>query len=78
MTAIEIKKLLIHRIAEINDISFLNAIKTILDSKTQQKIMSLTQEQTFEINESKKEIKKGLFIEQMELEKDFDKWLNAR
>lgn len=78
MTAIEIKKLLIHRIAEINDISFLNAIKTILDSKTQQKIISLTQEQTFEINESKKEIKKGLFIEQMELEKDFDKWLNAR
>lgn len=78
MTAIELKKLLIHRIAEINDISFLNAIKTILDSKTQQKIMSLTQEQTFEINESKKEIKKGLFIEQMELEKDFDKWLNAR
>lgn len=78
MTAIEIKKLLIHRIAEINDISFLNAIKTILDSKTQQKIMSLTQEQTFEINESKKEIKKGLFIEQMELEKDFDKWLNER
>lgn len=78
MTAIELKKLLIHRIAEINDVSFLNAIKTILDSKTQHKIMSLTQEQRVEINKSKEEVEKGLFIEQIELEKDFDKWLNAR
>jgi hypothetical protein len=78
MTAIELKKLLIHRIAEINDVSFLNAINTILDSKTQHKIMSLTQEQRVEINKSKEEVEKGLFIEQMELEKDFDKWLNAR
>lgn len=78
MTALEIKKLLIHRIAEINDVSFLEAIKTILDTKTQEKLIFLTKEQRFEIVESKKEIHKGLFIEQLELEKDFDKWLNAK
>jgi len=33
MTTIALKKLLINRIAEINDVSFLNAIKTILDTK---------------------------------------------
>jgi len=78
MSAIELKKLLIHRIAEIDDISFLNALKTILDSKIDSKILSLTREQRFEINESKKEIEQGLFIDQVELDKEFDKWLSAR
>lgn len=78
MSAIELKKLLIHRIAEIDDVSFLKALKTILDSKTKSKIISLTQEQRHEINESKKEIEQGLFIEQIELDKEFDKWLSVR
>lgn len=71
MTAIELKKLLIHRIAEINDVSFLNALKTILDSKTQSHTLTLTAEQRYEIIESKKEIEQGLFIEQIELDKEF-------
>lgn len=78
MTAIELKKLLIHRIAEINDVSFLNAIKTILDSKSQSQTIALTSEQRYEIQESKKEIEQGLFIEQVELNKEFNKWLSAR
>jgi hypothetical protein len=78
MTTIELKKALIQRIAEINDVSFLNAIKTILDSKTQYHTISLTSEQRYEIEESRKETEQGLFIEQAELDKEFDKWLNAR
>lgn len=78
MTTIELKKVLIHRIAEIDDVSFLNAIKTILDSKTQFQTISLTAEQRYEIEESRKEIEQGLFIEQIELDKEFDKWLSAR
>jgi len=54
MTAIELKKLLVHRIAEINDESFLNAIKTILDSKSQSQILMLTKEQRIDSIESKK------------------------
>lgn len=78
MTAIELKKLLIHRIAEINDVSFLNAIKTILDTKSQSQRITLTSEQRYEIQESRKEIEQGLFIEQVELDKEFNKWLSAR
>ena len=78
MTTLEIKKLLIHRIAEINDLSFLNAIKTILDSKAQNQVLSLTSEQRSEIIESKKEIEKGLFIDQIELDKEVSEWLNAK
>lgn len=78
MTAIELKKILINRIEEINDISFLNAIKTILDSKIQHKILPLTTDQRVEIIESKKEIEKGLFLEQVDFDKEFDKWLIER
>jgi len=78
MTTIALKKLLINRIAEINDVSFLNAIKTILDTKTQSQILSLTTEQRFEITESQKEIELGLFVEQVELDKEFNKWLSEK
>ena len=78
MTAIELKKLLIHRITEINDLSFLNAIKTILDTKTQSQTITLTPEQRYEIQESRKEVEQGLFIEQIELDKEFNKWVSAR
>ena len=78
MSAIELKKLLIHRIAEIDDVSFLKALKTILDSKSDSKILTLTSEQNLEINESKKEIEQGFFIEQVELDKEFDKWLSKK
>ncbi len=77
MTAIELKKILIHRIAEIEDESFLNAIKTILDSKSQSKYISLSHDQKKEIAESKNQIEQGLLIEQDELNNEFDKWLNA-
>ncbi|NJK97952.1 MAG: hypothetical protein HC905_26315 [Bacteroidales bacterium] len=54
MTTIELKKILMHRIAEINDETFLNAIKTILDSKSQSQVLNLTQNQRYEIIEAKK------------------------
>jgi hypothetical protein len=80
MTTLELKKILIHRIAEINDESFLTAIKTILDSKiqTQSHILILTAQQRNEIAESKKDIEKGLFIEQDDLDNEFNKWVSAR
>jgi len=34
MSAVELKHILIHKISAINDVSFLKAIQTIIDSKT--------------------------------------------
>jgi len=78
MTAIQLKTLLIHRISEINDVSFLKALKTILDSKTETGVIQLTQEQLDDIIASKKEIEQGLFIENSAFEKEVKLWLNAR
>jgi len=78
MTAIELKSLLIHRISEINDVSFLKALKIILDSKTDTGVIQLTPDQIDDIIESKKEIEKGLFIENSVLDKEVRLWLSAR
>ncbi|MEI6049621.1 MAG: hypothetical protein WCS03_12030 [Bacteroidota bacterium] len=78
MTAIQLKTLLIHRISEINDVTFLKALKTILDSKTESGVIQLTQEQLDDIVASKKEIEQGLFIENNAFEKEVKQWLNAK
>ena len=78
MTTIELKKLLIQRITEINDVSFLKAVKTILESKTNTEILLLTPEQKKEIMESKKNIEQGLFIDNNSLDKEVAKWADAR
>jgi hypothetical protein len=78
MTTIELKKLLIHRITEINDVSFLKAVKTILDTKTDTEVLLLKSKQRREIMESKKEIEQGLFIEHESLDKEVARWTSAR
>ena len=78
MTAIELKKTLIHRILEIKDISFLKAIKTILDFHSKDELITLTPELRDEILSSKKEIEKGLFISDAELEKEVEAWLKEK
>jgi hypothetical protein len=78
MTAIELKTLLIHRISEINDVSFLKALKTILDSKTETGVIQLTPDQLDDIISSKKEIENGMFIEHGQLDKEVMQWLSAK
>lgn len=78
MTTIELKKYLVSRITEINDEAFLEAIKTILDSKSQSQILSLTEEQRLEIMESKKQIEQGLFLGEAEIGHEFEKWLSEK
>ena len=78
MTTIELKRTLIHRITEINDVSFLKAIKTILDTKTESVIIAPTEEKRKEFIDSKKEIEQGLYIEHELLDKEVSTWLSAK
>ncbi|MGI6340035.1 MAG: hypothetical protein ACOXZV_11765 [Bacteroidales bacterium] len=78
MTTIELKKQLIHRISEIEDVNFLKALKTILDSKLNKGVLNLTAEQKDEIIESREDVKKGLVIDNALLDKEIKAWLNAR
>ena len=74
----ELKSILVHRISEINDIRFLEAIKTILDEKAEDSKLELTNDQKKEIAESKKEILQGLFIDDNDLDSDIQGWLSAK
>jgi hypothetical protein len=60
ITTIQLKKALIQRISEIEDKTFLEAIKTILDASSESKIMSLPPDFTSEIMATKQEIEKGI------------------
>ena len=72
MTTLDLKKHLIQRISEIEDVAFLEAIKTILDNKSQ--ILQLTSEQREEIKQSQEQINQGFFITQDQLDEEFEKW----
>ena len=78
MSTAELKNALIQRISEIQDKSFLEAIRTILDSRAESKTLYLTPEMTNEIMASKKEIEKGLYIENNLLEKEVEEWLQEK
>ena len=77
MTKLEIKNNLIKRIREIDDLQFLEAIRTIIDSKSEKTIL-LTDEQKNEILLSQKEVSEGLFIEQKQLDQEINKWLSGK
>jgi len=78
MSAVELKNILIHKISAINDVSFLKAIQTIIDSKMNHEILPLTSEQRDEIMASQKEIEKGLFIDDDTLDDEIRTWLNEK
>jgi hypothetical protein len=78
MTTIDLKNVLIHKILEIDDISFLKAIKVILDSKTNNKILMLTDQQKEDIMASKKEVESGLIFSEKELDKEIQEWLSVK
>ena len=78
MTILELKNTIIHRISEINDVRFLEAIKTILDEKAEDTILKLTEDQKQAIIDSQNEIKNGLFLGNDDLDKDIQGWLNAK
>jgi predicted transcriptional regulator len=78
MTTVELKNILIHRIAGINDKSFLTAIKTIVDKKSDSVIYKTTPEQRMRIKEGREQIARGEHFTNEQIELEIDKWLNEK
>ena len=77
MTTTQLKNIVIDKISEINDDSFLKAIQKILeDSVHEKKIFKLNTAQRKIIKRSKAQLKKGEYITNEQLEKEENKWLN--
>ena len=78
MTTIELKNILIQRIAAINDRNFLTAIKTIIDTKSESEIYKTSPEQKAQIRLGQEQIANGEFFTNEQVEKDIDKWLSEK
>jgi hypothetical protein len=78
MTTIELKHILFHKIAAIDDKSFLEAIKTIIDTKSDTIIYKLTPEQKKSIKSSQDQIARGEFLTQEQVEKQISRWLKEK
>ncbi len=78
MITIELKNVLNEQIAQINDKSFLEAIKKIMDSKVETNTIQLSDYQKKRIDESRNQIRNNQYIDNDALNKKVDKWLNGK
>ena len=70
----QIKKSLISRIKDSNDMNFLKALQTIFDS-SEQNLYQLSTEQNESIIKGRKDIENGDYIENDQLMSEMKKWL---
>ena len=78
MTTTELKDILIHKIAAINDKSFLAAVNTIIDNKSEKLIYKTTPEQRERIKKGQEQFLRGETISNEQVEAEIDKWLNEK
>lgn len=73
-----LKEIIVHRIAGINDKTFLSAINTIIEAKSESTIYITTPEQKLRIQEAREQIAKGDFITNEKVEKEMEEWLKEK
>ena len=78
MNTFQLNQELIQSISSIEDIDFLNAIKTILDYKKKEFFIELTTDQEKELLLASKEGKKGNVISQSEMDQKVEEWLDEK
>ena len=78
MTTIELKDILHHKISAINDKSFLAAMNTIIDTKSEKLIFKTTPEQKLRVKAAQEQIARGEGISNDQVVADIDKWLSER
>ena len=78
MNVIDLRHEIISRIAGIEDVDFLNAIKTILDYTKNEPFIELSSDQENELLKASEEGKTGKFISQLKMDKKVEEWLTEK
>jgi len=78
MSTIELKHHIIEKLSLIDDDSFLKAIKTIIESKVNERVYNLSDFQKKRIESAREQRKKGQTISNDVLQKEIDQWLNTK
>jgi hypothetical protein len=78
MTTVEIRHNIVEKLSQIDDISFLKAIKTIVESKVKEDTYKLSDFQKKRIESGREQMKKGQTISDNALQKDVRQWLSSK
>ena len=78
MSTIELRHVISEYLSQIDDISFLKAIKTIIESKATDQVYKLTPDQKKRVEMGREQFQNGKTIPQEELKIEIDQWLNSK
>lgn len=78
MSTIELKNIITEHLSHIDDVSFLNAIKTIIESKVSVGTYELTDYQKNRIDQARLQLKEKQTISHENLQKEIDQWLSSK
>jgi hypothetical protein len=78
MTVIELRNQIIQRLQEINDLDFLEAVKTIIESKVDKNVFILNKEIYEKLNDRKDKVRKGIYSENEDVLNEADEWLKGK
>ena len=75
MSTLELRHIINEHLSHIDDVSFLNALKTIIESKASDSIYKLSDYQKDRIDMARDQLKKGQTISNDVLQEEIDQWL---
>jgi hypothetical protein len=78
MGTVELRHIITEQLSRIDDASFLNAIKTIIESKVSEGEYVLSDFQRERVDLARNELKQEKTISQNDLQKEIDQWLNTK
>jgi predicted transcriptional regulator len=78
MSTIELRHVITEYLDHIDDASFLNAIKTIIESKVSEGTYKLSDFQKKRIEEGRTQARKGQTISNESLKLEIDQWLSTK
>ena len=78
MSTIELRHLITEQLSHIEDVNFLNAIKTIVESKLSEGFYKLSEYQKNRIDSARQQLKSKRTISHKDLQKEVDQWLHSK
>ncbi|MEN6352794.1 MAG: hypothetical protein ABFD02_05005 [Bacteroidales bacterium] len=78
MSTIELRHSIIEQLSHIDDDSFLNAIKTIIESKVNERVYELSDFQKKRVESGREQLRKKQSIANDVLQKEIDQWLDTK
>ncbi len=78
MSTVELRNSIMEQLSLIEDVSFLNALRTIIASKVSDSVYELSDFQKKRIELGRQQVEDGQTISHEDLQKEIDQWLNSK